>query len=50
MLGPVVQKVNSAIQLKVSFFKHFKKCSVTGKFQIKVQYFHVKDTLYPLRV
>ena len=32
------------------FFKHFKKCSVTGKFQIKVEYFQVKDTLYPLRV
>ena len=42
-LGPVVQKVNSAIQWKVIFFKHFKKCSLTEKFQIKVQYFQVKD-------
>ena len=33
--------------MESDFFKHFKKCSVTGKFHIKVDYFQVKDTLIP---
>ena len=36
--------------LDSDFFQTFLTCSVTKKTQIKVQYFPVKDTLYPLRV